>query len=289
MIAANPPYGQQHPLSCRMGAALKALDPGELIARARDAHPLISVDIVAFAAHLSACGSGPGGLGAVNAEDLYVAFAAAHGDRHALDLIEQTYLGRIGRFIGHLRREAPFVDEVRQALRERILVGVGGRRPKILDYSGRGPLGAWFRVTVVRQALDLIEKEKAHQPAADGFDEDQLAATVDPELIAIRQRHLPQFREAFRSALASLDLRERNLLRFYLVDGLNIGRIGEIFGKSRATVGRMVVDTREKLLEETHRHLGELTGASDGEVRSLIRVLRSQLDVSIHGFLRKST
>src|SRR5207237_2877480 len=141
------------------------------------------------------------------------------------------------------------------ALRERVLVGAGGR-PKILDYSGRGPLGAWFRVTAIRQALDLIEKEKSHQQIADQLEEDQLAATVDPELLAIRQRHLPQFRQAFRSALGSLDTRERNLLRFYLVDGLNIGRIGEIFGKSRATIGRMVIDCRQKLLAETRRHLG---------------------------------
>src|SRR5262249_36822591 len=104
---------------------------------------------------------------------------------------------------------------------------------------------------------------------------------------AIRQRHLPQFRSAFRAALDSLDVRERNLLRLYLVEGLNIGRIGEIFGKSRATIGRMVVDCREKLLEETRRRLAQMTGASEGDVRSLIRLLQSQLDVSIGSFLRK--
>ena len=173
-------------------------------------------------------------------------------------------------------------------MRERVLVGAGGRRPKILDYSGRGPLGAWFRVTAVRQALDLIEKEKAHRPIADEFEEDQLAATVDPELLVIRQRYLPQFREAFRSALASLAAPERNLLRLYLVDGLNIARIGEIFGKSRATVGRMVIDCREKLLENTRENLGALTGAPDGDVLSLMRLLRSQLDVSIRGFLGRN-
>ena len=71
------------------------------------------------------------------------------------------------------------------------------------------------------------------------------------------------------------------------VDGLNIGRIGEIFGKSRATIGRMVIDFRRKLLEETRRNLGALTGASEGDVLSLIRLLQSGLDVSIRGFLRR--
>jgi RNA polymerase sigma-70 factor (ECF subfamily) len=145
-------------------------------------------------------------------------------------------------------------------------------------------LGAFIRVTALRQALDPIDREKA-QPPGDELEDDQLAATIDPELLVIRQRHLPEFRQAFRDALGSLDSTERNLLRFYLVDGLNIGRIGVVFGKSRATVGRMLIGCRSKLLTETRRHLAAITGASDSEVVSLIRVLQSQLDVSLRGFL----
>jgi RNA polymerase sigma-70 factor (ECF subfamily) len=253
----------------------------ELVQRAVRAYPDFSVDPQAFAARLESL---PGEL---NAEDLYLAFAAAEGDGAALAIVEERHLARIDRFVAHLGRQASFVDEVRQQVRERILIGGSGNRPKILDYSGRGSLGAWIRVTATRQALDLLDREKRHRPSSDELEDDQLAATVDPELLAIRQRHLPQFRSAFRAALDSLDVRERNLLRLYLVDGLNIGRIGEIFGKSRATIGRMVVDCREKLLEETRRRLAEMTGASEGDVKSLIRLLQSQLDVSIGSFLRK--
>jgi len=261
-----------------------------LFERARAAYPQFAVDAAAFALHLAACAKAAGGSSKLNAEDLYVAFACAQGDRDALTLVEERYLAQVDRFIAHLRAQPSFVDDVRQHLRERLLIGTGapqGRGPKILDYCGRGPLGAWIRVTAVRQALDLIDKEKPHRSLCEDPGDDQLAATVDPELLAIRQRHLPQFREAFRAALASLDARERNLLRFYLVDGLNIGRIGEIFGKSRATIGRMVVECREKLLEETRRNLGTLTRASDCDVVSLIRLLQSQLDISIRGFLRR--
>lgn len=269
----------------------QSLDPeiGRLIERARSAHPEFVTDGAAFARHVACCAKAAGGGSSLCAEDLYLAFAAGHGDRKALGLVEQRHVAQVGQFIAHLRKPASFVDEVRQRLRERILFGTGAREtraPKILDYSGRGPLGAWLRVTALRQALDLIDGEK-RAANTDEPEEDLLAATVSPELMAIRQRHLPQFREAFRSALASLDASERNLLRFYLLDGLNIGRIGEIFGKSRATIGRMVIDCRDKLLEETRRHLGALTGASESDVLSLIRLLRSQLDVSIGGFLRQ--
>lgn len=272
-----------------MGEPTGADGVAALVGRARAAYPQFAVDPAAFADHLAACAKA-GGSAKLNAEDLYLAFASAQGNREALAVVEKRYLAEVGRFIAHLRGQPSFVDEVRQHLRERMLIGTGapeGRAPRILDYSGRGPLGAWMRVTAVRQALDLIEKEKPHRPLGEQPEEDQLAATVDPELMAIRQRHLPQFRDAFRLALGSLDAGERNLLRFYLVDGLNIARIGEIFGKSRATIGRMVVECRERLLEETRRHFGALTRASEGDVVSLIKLLQSQLDVSIRGFLRR--
>jgi RNA polymerase sigma-70 factor (ECF subfamily) len=260
-----------------------ANDVAALVARGRAAHPDLAVDQAAFAAHVVRCLGAAGS--ALNVEDLYLAFAAGKGESRALLLIEERHFSQMARMVGHLGRQPSFIDEVRQHLRERLLIGSGPppRTPRILDYSGRGSLAAWIRVTATRQALDLLDREKP----TDEVEDDQLAATVDPELLAIRQRHLPQFRLAFKGALDSLNATERNLLRFYLVDGLNIGRIGEIYGKSRATVGRMVVECRKKLLDETRRQLGALTGASEGDVRSLIRLLQSQLDVSIRRFLHR--
>src|SRR3954470_19556083 len=96
----------------------------ELVSRARAAYPQFAIDPDAFAGHLEACLGGPAAL---NVEDLYLAFAAGPRERHALVLVEQQYLARIGRYIAHLRQEASFIDEVRQALRERVLVGVNGK------------------------------------------------------------------------------------------------------------------------------------------------------------------
>jgi RNA polymerase sigma-70 factor (ECF subfamily) len=226
--------------------------------------------------------------------ELLLAFACARRDPRALKLFEERYLTQVGHWIARLRGEPWFVDEVRARLRERVLIGTQGQPPKILDSSGKGPLSAWARVTALREGLDLIQREKSslakpldpERTSAADPDGDLMGAAIDPELHAIRERHLPQFQQAFRGALATLDARERNLLRFHFVEGLNIGRIGEIFGKSRATVGRMVLACRQKLLEETRRRLGDLTGASTGDVRSLIRLLKSQVDFGLSSFLR---
>jgi RNA polymerase sigma-70 factor (ECF subfamily) len=46
---------------------------------------------------------------------------------------------------------ATFVDDVRQALRVRLLVEAGGRA-RLADYAGRGPLRGWIGVAAARVA-----------------------------------------------------------------------------------------------------------------------------------------
>jgi RNA polymerase sigma-70 factor (ECF subfamily) len=247
----------------------------EAIRCARVAHPDVRADEAAFALHLQKH------AGATRPADLYLAFACAQRDPAALRAFDELHLTPVGDYLAHLRQPGAFVDEVRQRLRERLLLGT-----RLLDYSGRGALGGWVRVAAVRVALDLLDANKERDEGENGLD-DSLVGTADPELLVLRERYLPQFRAAFQRAVDALQPRERSLLRLYLVDGLSIGRIGELFGKSRATVGRMVVDCREKLLEETKAQLGVLTGASEDEVRSLIRLLQSQLDVSVQRLLQR--
>ena len=274
------------PVTAQAVVAKPALTAADL--RPRESHLQLGVDPQQFSAHFEACARASGGRAADNLEDLYLAFACSKQDRRALAILEERHLSRVGQFIAHMRPQPPFVDEVVQRLRERMVIGAiraGKKEPSILGYTGRGPLDAWIRVAAMRQALDLIQQEKAAQEGHEEPEEDLLAATVDPELSAIRERHLPQVREAFHLALGSLEPHERNLVRLHFVDGLNIGSIGEIFGKSRATVGRMVIQCREKLLAQTRRNLQALTGGSSAEVKSLLRLLSSKLDVSVRRLL----
>jgi RNA polymerase sigma-70 factor (ECF subfamily) len=219
-------------------------------------------------------------------EEVYLAVACAAGEPHALAAFEQRYVARVPEFIAHLRRPPAFVDEVAQRLREKLLVaGADDRRPRITDYAGRGSLEGWVRVAAVRLALDLIEADGRHGPMRAAPDDDLFGVTSDPELAYIKQRYLPHFRAAFGGAVAALLPEERNLLRFYVVDQLNIADIGKLFGKSRATIGRWIVDCRERLVQVTRRELAAQLGADSRDVDSLLTVLQSQLDVSLRTVL----
>ena len=163
-------------------------------------------------------------------------------------------------------------------MRSRLLVARGEVRPKLSEYRGRGRLASWLRVVALRTALNAVAGKKREVSAEVA---DELLASPDPELDYLRARYAPQFHEAFRRALGSLDAQERAVLRMHLVDGLSIDRIGQLFEVHRATAARWLARARDQLFEMTRDRLREELGLSATEFASIVKLVRSQLDVSI--------
>jgi RNA polymerase sigma-70 factor (ECF subfamily) len=173
------------------------------------------------------------------------------------------------------------VDELRQLLRQRLLVPVDGAPPKLASYSGRGPLGQWVRAVALRLHIDrhrAAPRELSMEDAPAGLAE-RLGA--DPELAFIRERHQEDFRVAFRAALGRLEARERNLLRLHHVHGLSIDSVGATYQAPRSTVARWIARARERLLALTREELTARLGLTPDELDSMLRLVCSQLDVSL--------
>jgi RNA polymerase sigma-70 factor (ECF subfamily) len=259
-----------------------ALD--EAIARGTTAWPGLAVTSEDFVTFLAERAPDLAALAALRAADLYLACGCVARDARALEAFDRRYLANVGEYVARVRRDASFVDDVRQELREKLFVGSAERPARIVDYAGTGALESWVRVAAVRTALDILDRDKRHEPVEEP-PEDFLGATGDPELDYVKARYAAEFREAFRAALADLEAEERSMLRFHVLDGLDIGRIGALFGVSRATIGRRVVEVRNKLLDRTRERLGARLEANPSEVDSLIGALGSRLDLSLRRFL----
>src|SRR4051812_39763996 len=113
-----------------------------VVAEGRAAWPELDVDGAAFGAFVATHvppeeGEGEAYLAAVNASDLYLAYACASGSREAARALDRTVLSRIPEFLAHMKQDAAFVADTRQAVSERLLLGTP---PRIAEYSGRGPL-----------------------------------------------------------------------------------------------------------------------------------------------------
>jgi len=225
-------------------------------------------------------------LASLRHEDLFLACACLRGEPRALDAFDRLNLSRVPSFLSSLREPPAFVDEVAQVLRERLLVGRDGTPPKLAEYGGRGSLLGWLRVTAVRCALNLRESERRHRPSEQPLEEAMLGVESDPELAYLKVRYRAQFEAAFTAAVRSISPKERSLLRFYVVDRLNIDQIGAVHGVHRATVARWIAAARGRILEEARRRIRTQMQVSDTELESLERLVQSQLDVSIVGFLQ---
>ena len=219
----------------------------------------------------------------LHAEDLWLASACALGQRAAIEALDEKLvtlrptLARIG-----AGRET--IDDLMQQVRARLLADAEDRPARIRSYRGRGDLRSWLKVVVVRDGMRAVKRERQAALPSDELDV-LMDPGADPELAAMRGTYAESFRAAFGEALGELSARDRNVLRYHLVDGLSIDELGAIYRVHRATAARWLVKIRETLYEVTRRKLLESLALSPSELDSVIRLIRSRLDASIAGKL----
>ncbi|NTX03027.1 MULTISPECIES: sigma-70 family RNA polymerase sigma factor [Myxococcus] len=217
----------------------------------------------------------------VHEEDLALARACAHGDTVALAALEARIIPQVRVALKRRGVDETTTDEALQVFRARFLVADGAMPPRIMEYSGRGPLSAWLRMTVLRLAWGLVNERKGPALPDDTPLEALSAAPHDMELQYLKSRYGADFNAAFQEALAGLEPRARTLLRMHLVDGMGTARIAEAYGVDRSSVKRWLATAREWLLDQTRTRFAARVGARVPELGSLLAQLQSQLDLSI--------
>jgi RNA polymerase sigma-70 factor, ECF subfamily len=216
-----------------------------------------------------------------------LAEACARGDRSALATLEAQYLPRVRVVVERVDASAAFVDDALQVLRQKLFVAEGGRPPRIAEYAGSGPLLSWLRAAAVRTARNLKRPHAREQAAEDDALEALPLSGPTPEFALLLQRHRPAFKVAFRAALATLEPRERTLLKLQVVDGLSLERIGVIYAVNKSTVSRWLAKAHESLVDATKGRLAVDLGMSGGELESLVRAMRSGIELSVAALLEE--
>jgi len=215
-------------------------------------------------------------------EERAFAEAVARADPAAVARFEQEYLGPLGRVLASMKLDASTLDEVRQGVRERLLVPTAEGTVRLVAYAGQGRLAGLVQVTASRIALDLV---RARTRDTQGRDDDALAWLTahdpDPALVALKRLASQHFREAFARAVEGLDPRERNVLTLHLRQGVTLEKLAEMYGVHRATVVRWLAGARASILSRTRRELATRMHVELGEVDGIIALLESRLDASV--------
>lgn len=257
----------------------------ELCDGGRNDWPAILLDdqvfVTAIAAHL---GEGPIGeqLEVLRAGDLWLACACSYGDARAIAALEHAFRVHLEAALARIRDTGTSREDLMQIVRHRLFVAGEGDRPAIAQYSGRGPLAAWLRVTATRAAINAVRRRPLD---ADTFDEQQFERLPrelrDPELAYLERNYREAFREVFAEAVDRIAPRERTLLRQSVVHGLTVRDIGRMHGVHHATVARWLTQIKEQLASATREGLLARLGLNTAQLDSVMALIRSRMDVSM--------
>lgn len=202
---------------------------------------------------------------------LYLACACLRDDKAALAAFERTYLAPLRL---HRVGDAALLDEVKQQLRIKLFVG---EHPVITRYR-RGSLAAWLRVVAGRLAIDLLRQRAAGDPE---HRSEPMLSVDDPALAMLKVQYRAQVSAAFVHAIAALPAADRAMLRFALVDSVPLDRIGKIYQLSKSAVSRRLARARMQILAAVKARLTDELGIAAAELDSLVRVMGSQLHLSL--------
>jgi RNA polymerase sigma-70 factor (ECF subfamily) len=259
-----------------LGAELVAL-----IERARAEAPGVEVDPAAFARHVAERATldrqGRPALAGLHAGALWIACGCVANAADAIAAFEADYAPAMTAALARTF-DRGLAQDAELALRERLFLVGPDDMPRLASYSGRGDLRAWLRAAAVRTAIDLTRTRRTIAVAPDALAD---AGADDPLLAGLKASYRDAFRDAFAAAARALTDRERTLLRYRFSDDLSIDEIGALYGVHRATAARWLAAIRETLFEATRAAIMARLGVGEDEIDSVLRLVDSQLDVSI--------
>lgn len=221
-------------------------------------------------------------LRSLHVADLWIAFGCVRADGAALALFETRFAPEIRKALARSFERA-LAEDAEARLRERLFLVEDDAVSKLASYAGRGALGPWLRATAIRTAIDVMRARK-ELPADPAHLAD--AALTDPLLARLKDSYRAEFRVAFSHAVGALTDRERTLLRYRFVDGLSIDEIGTLYRVHRATIARWIAGARESLFETTRVQLMSQLQITESDVDSVLRLIDSQLEISIEAMMR---
>lgn len=226
-------------------------------------------------------GDEPPPLTAAAAAELYLALACARGDEAAIGAFDRDYLSIVPQALAAMKLATATVEDVRAAVRDKLLLPDGDRRPRILDYAGRGRLRGLVQVTATRTAIDRIrlEEREAELPARD------FAAPTDVALSLIKAQYREAFRAGFARAVETASRRDRNLLRLHFLGGVTLEQLAQMYGVHRATVVRWLAAARDAVFGATREHVAQQLKAPADELDEMFDLVKSRVELSVERLL----
>ena len=217
-------------------------------------------------------------LGQLAIGDVYLTVACAEAIAGALAFLDRDYLSAARPTLSRMGPTASAIDETLQVMRDELLARRTGVAPRILHYGGRGHLHGWLRSVAARTGLR--DRRRADRHAE--LDEDHHARPAgDLELAYMKKTYGEVFRRAFAAALAALSADDRLLLKQRFRHQLTVEDLGALHSVHAGTISRWVAAARDRLVKATRTAMMRELGVGRADVSSILRLIDSELDITL--------
>jgi RNA polymerase sigma factor (sigma-70 family) len=143
-----------------------------------------------------------------------------------------------------------------------------GRDSLFCYYHGRSKLSTWLRAVLAQRHVDAIRSGRRFEPLEEGESGKHASGTTDasppPLLDPDRPRYLALLQQAFAIALGRLEVRDRQRLSLYYIEGQTLAQIGNRLGEHESSVSRNLDRIRKELRGEVEGLLRRGEGPVDG-------------------------
>lgn len=205
--------------------------------------------------------------------------ACLAGDTLALVEIERRLAAAVAEQGLRSRHGADMVNEAGQRLREKLLVGTSGANGRLAQFGARGSLDGFLRTALAREVASLVRSRARETPLED--DAVPGGANTSAELELLKRAYGPLASAAFKDAFALLPADQQTLLHQVYAHGMTVDDLARVHGVHRATCARRVARARTALGDTTRTLLQQRLGLAQHDADSVMRVLQSNLSVSL--------
>jgi RNA polymerase sigma-70 factor (ECF subfamily) len=256
--------------------------PNDPVAEARATWPGVALSDEDFVAHLATkvapAEALQGAMHRLHLPELFLACACARRDPAAIAHFERACFEEVDAAYRRFDALPLTLDDVRQRVRAMLFLA---DPPAVAGYSGAGALRGWLRAAVLHLLINVQTREARERPTEGAFFEAVVDASPNAEAAYLKEACRAEFEQAFLSAMASMEPRDRALLRYAFADGLNVDQIGTVYRVHRATAARWVAAARDALVERTRGELMVRLRVSETDALSIVRVALSRMGTSL--------
>lgn len=226
-------------------------------------------------------------------QELYLTTACERGIDVAWNIFHSQYRGTILKTAMRSACNASEGQEIADSFLSELFLpsqtGSSEGEKKIGQYSGIGSLEGWIKVVIARQSIDRIRAQKRQVPIDDLEVEppslDQSARTDSRILEHDKQRALQMVSSGLTEALRHLEPQQKIILQLYYLQQVTLKEIGAFLKVHESTASRKIDRLKTQLLASVSDHLQEKFKIKKREVRHLIGLARSHIELDLKQIL----